>query len=313
MSIPGTHNSGTYDIFLSTAVGFAKCQDRSITDQMNAGIRFLDIRCRHIENAFAIHHGQVYANINFDDVLRQVRDFLSANPTEIVLMRVSNEHDAQDNTRSFTATFQSYVDKYPNLFWLNNGNNDPTLGLIRGKVVVLRDGPRNENIDGKYGLAYGGNFNIQDNCEVSTAEKKLSVAEMFEKTKNGQKRVINYLSGYSINLFTLKIPKDMAKEVNPLMSDLIVKNKPAYVGIIPADFTTDDLIDKVVGVNLCPSAGRYWWCDAAKDICVTGKHSCCGDLWQNQAEACNDCWHGCGYSNCIMNKGKWFGFVVLFF
>ena len=253
MSIPGTHNSGTYEILLPTAFGFAKCQDRSILDQLYAGIRYLDIRCRHFRNVFTIHHGLVYANINFDDVLRPVRDFLSANPSEAIFMRVANEHEAAENTRSFTATFQSYVDKYPDLFWLHNGNRDPTLRLIRGKVVVLRNGPRSQNIDWKYGLDFFGDFIIQDNYEASKAEKMKSVYDMFVRTQNGVRKVINHLSAVSTNIFTLKIPKAMAEDLNPYMIDLIVKNRPSYVGIVTADFPSDNLIDKVIGINLCQS------------------------------------------------------------
>ena len=49
ISIPGTHDSGArYDPPLLS--GTAKCQDLTIREQLNAGTRFLDIRCRHIDN-----------------------------------------------------------------------------------------------------------------------------------------------------------------------------------------------------------------------------------------------------------------------
>src|SRR5687767_7668450 len=59
-SIPGTHDSGA---LVEPVSGTAKCQNLSIADQLNAGVRFLDIRCRHINDAFAIHHGAVYQNM----------------------------------------------------------------------------------------------------------------------------------------------------------------------------------------------------------------------------------------------------------
>jgi len=65
-SIPGTHDSMA---LYEPVSGTAKCQNLSLGDQLNAGVRFIDIRCRHINNAFAIHHGSIYENANFDDVL----------------------------------------------------------------------------------------------------------------------------------------------------------------------------------------------------------------------------------------------------
>src|SRR5687767_170537 len=56
ISIPGTHDSGArFEPFPGTA----KCQNLTISQQLDAGIRFLDIRNRHIDNAFAIHHGNI--------------------------------------------------------------------------------------------------------------------------------------------------------------------------------------------------------------------------------------------------------------
>ena len=69
-SIPGTHDSGArFDPAL--APGTAKCQDLTIAQQLDAGVRFLDIRCRHIDDGFTIHHGEVYQNINFNNVLER--------------------------------------------------------------------------------------------------------------------------------------------------------------------------------------------------------------------------------------------------
>ncbi|WP_228453080.1 hypothetical protein [Chryseobacterium sp. CH1] len=56
ISIPGTHDSGAR-IDAPVVSGTAKTQDLSIAEQLNAGVRFLDIRCRHIDNSFTIIMG----------------------------------------------------------------------------------------------------------------------------------------------------------------------------------------------------------------------------------------------------------------
>ena len=72
ISVPGTHDSGATVEFPS---GTAKTQNLTIAEQLSIGVRFLDIRCRHIDDSFAIHHGPVYQKLNFDDVLNAVYAF----------------------------------------------------------------------------------------------------------------------------------------------------------------------------------------------------------------------------------------------
>jgi len=52
-SIPGTHE--TMALYESLS-GTAKCQNLSLSSQLDAGVRFVDIRCRHLNNTFVIHH-----------------------------------------------------------------------------------------------------------------------------------------------------------------------------------------------------------------------------------------------------------------
>jgi 1-phosphatidylinositol phosphodiesterase len=134
LSIPGTHDSGAlYENWSDTA----KCQNLTIAEQLNVGVRFLDIRCRHLNNAFVIHHGAVYQNQNFNDVLESVSSFLRANPSETVVMSVKPEHDAEGNNETFAETFKhTYKPNYPGLWYVEQAI--PKLGDVRGKIVLLR-------------------------------------------------------------------------------------------------------------------------------------------------------------------------------
>ncbi len=106
LSIPGTHNSGATIEKLS---GTAKCQNLTIGQQLDAGVRFLDIRCRHTNDGFTIYHGSVNQNLRFTEVLDVTLGFLTANPGETVIMSVKEAHKSENNTRGFEATFDSYV------------------------------------------------------------------------------------------------------------------------------------------------------------------------------------------------------------
>lgn len=137
LDIPGTHDSGAlYDHPLLEDT--AKCQYYGIWDQLNMGVRYLDIRCRMINNFFTIHHGMVYQHLNYDDVLTDCRNFLQANPGETILMHVKPEHTVEGCTKTFEEIFADYVRRYPNLFYQPSDNRFPFLGQTRGKIVLVR-------------------------------------------------------------------------------------------------------------------------------------------------------------------------------
>ena len=135
LTIPGSHDSGArFEPISGTAI----CQNLAIGDQLESGVRYLDIRLRQIDNALVVHHGAIYQHLNFDDVLGQVVGFLRAHPSETVIMEVSSEYDPSNNTESYEQTFLRYVanPSYHDFWWRDGAI--PTLGEVRGKIVLLR-------------------------------------------------------------------------------------------------------------------------------------------------------------------------------
>src|ERR1043165_5400306 len=66
LSIPGTHDSGArFDL----TQGVSKTQNLTIAEQLAAGVRYFDIRCRHVADQFLIYHGAVDQNQTYDEVL----------------------------------------------------------------------------------------------------------------------------------------------------------------------------------------------------------------------------------------------------
>jgi hypothetical protein len=132
ITIPGTHDSCAYN-----ASRISKCQNLTLQQQLEAGIRFIDIRCRQFHDKFELHHGAEYLHLNFDDVLKTCRDFLNGHKRECIIMSVKEEHDAAGNKKTFEEVFDEYVQSDPNLWSL--GNTIPTLSdKIRGRIVLLR-------------------------------------------------------------------------------------------------------------------------------------------------------------------------------
>jgi len=134
ITIPGTHDSCTFH-----ASPISKCQNLTLEQQLEAGIRFIDIRCRHFYDKFELHHGREYLHLNFDYVLDTCRDFLKRHERECIIMSVKEEYDPAGNKKTFEEVFEEYVasDPNPNLWYL--GNTIPTLSSqVRGRIVLLR-------------------------------------------------------------------------------------------------------------------------------------------------------------------------------
>ncbi|MFF4563656.1 phosphatidylinositol-specific phospholipase C domain-containing protein [Streptomyces sp. NPDC001435] len=182
LSIPGTHDTlaihggWLYPSAYETQENHGDSA-ATLTAQLNAGIRAIDIRVRVVGGAFAVHHTNVYQNANFDDVLSKARDFLAAHPTETVLLNLHGECDADtteggsgstsighcaDDPSDTTAAdrmriFGDYLARYPGLFYTPTVTGTstaamPTLDQARGRIVLTRfTGPRGQTYSG-YGL-----------------------------------------------------------------------------------------------------------------------------------------------------------------
>jgi 1-phosphatidylinositol phosphodiesterase len=240
LSIPGTHDSGAR---YEPVPGTAKCQDLTLEEQLNAGVRFLDIRCRHINDAFAIHHGFVYQNLNFDDVLGAVIGFLNANPGECVIMSVKEEYDATGNTRAFEQTFDSYVARNPGKWYLQPAL--PTLGQVRRQIVLFRRFQASAKPKGIDASSWpnsttfsSGVLRVQDNYSVSANDTKWNCfkAMLNEADHGGAGTLyVNFASGVQS---ILGIPNILlvSNDINSRLTSYFTSNTLGRYGIIVLDF-----------------------------------------------------------------------------
>lgn len=190
LSIPGTHDTMAF-----YGGDIAQTQTMSLENQLHSGVRALDVRCRHIENVFAIHHGIIYEKVFFDDVMNILVNFLAEHPSETVLMRVKEEYTPANNTRSFPETLDYYWARYQDYLWTPTSDN-PELAEIRGKIVILQNFPSGK----KYGINYNS-FQIQDAYNLSNNWDLYGKwAKIKEHLKNadegdGSTKYMHYLSG----------------------------------------------------------------------------------------------------------------------
>ncbi|MGI5398069.1 phosphatidylinositol-specific phospholipase C domain-containing protein [Streptomyces sp. CA-135486] len=240
LTIPGTHDAGARFGGL-----WAECQNTTIADQLNSGIRFLDVRCRVTGDSFAIHHGAAYQNLMFGDVLIACRDFLAAHPSETVLMRVKQEY-SEESDATFRRVFDNYLDNkgWRPLFRIGDGL--PTLGQARGKVVLIGDN------GGLPGLRWGdGNFfDIQDDWNAPPNAKYPKIEAHFRKAaQQPGKLYINFVSTSAY-----LPPRWNSDNLNPRVHTFINGAEASGwrgLGIVPLDFpnTRAGLVDSLVRHN----------------------------------------------------------------
>lgn len=253
LSIPGSHDAmALYEPFPGTT----KCQNLSLAEQLNAGVRFLDIRCRHVKNASAIYHGRVDQKASFDDVLNTCAGFLSSNPGECIVMSVKEEY-AGGNTRTFEETFDSYVSKKPGLWHL--GSSIPTLDSVRGKIVLFRRFKANaaEGIDASVWpdntTFTNRNMMVEDHYELKDNETKWKdVTNLFNCAFTGSSEMlyVTFASGYQKS--ALEIPKipAVADDINARLATYFKAHTEGRYGIVLMDFADSARCLQIIATNL---------------------------------------------------------------
>ena len=192
LSIPGTHNSPT----CHTALPSVRCQAVSVKDQLNNGVRFLDIRVQPenpddpskdglilVHSAFPI---SLTGNKYFRDMMNVVHKFLDANPSETVIISLKREGVGKATDQQLSKILHDHYANDSNRWFTDN--RIPTLGEVRKKVVLLRrfgldDSLKGENngkgwgIDGESwpdncadGTCSSGEIRVQDFYEVAESE-----------------------------------------------------------------------------------------------------------------------------------------------
>lgn len=89
--LPGTHDSGTYDMVSFIGQPWTQCQNLSLRGQLEAGARVLDLRIGFQSSEsgnerFILVHDTWRSETTVHDALEQVKGFCSANSGEVVLL-----------------------------------------------------------------------------------------------------------------------------------------------------------------------------------------------------------------------------------
>ena len=221
VSLPGSHDT------LSLGGGDAvRTQTMDLWNQLLAGIRVFDLRVSN-QNDLQICHGiaeQGYFLKN--DAIAVIHKFLGEHPKEFVVARIAQDKACTDSRQSkekirkldadatnvhasFYFNINQVFSQFPNLLWKGDQFKLPTLGQLRGKLLVIQ-AYRADTGMRDHGLVYFGCtnkicldswFKAQDKYELKTNwdlyGKWENVKDFLNRANadGGTNLFINHLSG----------------------------------------------------------------------------------------------------------------------
>lgn len=144
ISIPGVHDAATASVDLGTAGNSqAQCQQLTIHEMLYSGVRYFDLRM--VSGGIDGDHWLGFAHgptdcmyngeyLSFSSAKKWIDDFLNVNPRETVILQVNEE---RGGAGTIAKTLERLKD-WPRVYkWDRNAPKLPTLGEVRGKVLII--------------------------------------------------------------------------------------------------------------------------------------------------------------------------------
>lgn len=266
ITLPGTHGSGARNVVL----GYSKrCQNTSISEQLEDGYRFLDLRVaieetedgdklRLVNDSVDCHaSGGIFSNyLYFDDTVEDIYKFLQQHPTETIILSVNIEdtdYPIKDIQKLLLTQIKSNKD-----YWYTD-NQIPTLGDVRGRIILatrFNDEAASEitglnliwnqqdnrvAVDIPYELYVNDDYRfwVQDRYNYSVEDKYEAVVDGLENCEADENTLfINFVSTSGDG--KIGHPYGYAQVLNGFLMEYELKSETSY-GIVVVDFGTADL------------------------------------------------------------------------
>ncbi|XP_077984546.1 1-phosphatidylinositol phosphodiesterase-like [Glandiceps talaboti] len=248
ISIPGTHGS------VSCYGMNNECQHWPLYSQLKAGVRFIDIGCRHYGHRFAIHEGTNFQNTMFTPVVTEVVKFLENYESETVLFHVREEAIPHQTVQPMIDTLRSYFSFYPGRIKENMtfGLGKIKLGQVRGKVIFI------PNFDDQSLEPYAS-INVAGKRSIVRSLSDLDIGKRWDEIQTNLRKAISgkaedaFLTICGGNCGFIHCPSPYAIS-GPIQDhlDRFLKGLGGTrqrLGIIAMDFPREDLIHAVIETN----------------------------------------------------------------
>ncbi|KAL2891570.1 1-phosphatidylinositol phosphodiesterase [Ceratocystis lukuohia] len=263
LSLPGTHDTMTFSIPDEQL----QCQNHNLTTQLTAGVRYIDARTRLQGDQLGIYHSYQSTGHTFAEVMTIVFDFLDAHPSEAIVVRIKEEGPRLGNgTKSFEEAFNALRLDSPDLaprfekhlYMKPNPQAPlPTLGEMRGKILILQEFPATE----EYGIRWRSTHIVLEDLWIIPSLPHLEIKweaihrALVRSATEPDTNTALYLSHLSASIGVLPIeaaagPLDgTVVGMNDRTGTWLEKQPKARRGIVIIDFPGQALLDAVIGQN----------------------------------------------------------------
>ena len=252
-SLRDVNMPGSHDTMALYSIGdlAGQCQSLSLNDQLNVGVRFLDIRLKLDHNQLKAVHGIVDEKASFKQIDEIVESFLAKNNSEFIIMSVKEEAKASNSSISFEDALKEYVNKD---IYLKERTLPSKVGDVRGKILLLsRYANSTIGLDAFAGWQESTSFvlpnndiYVQDTFKINSAEQKQNeIISCFNESGHALK--INFLSAYRTDGFPPSYAPSAAKDINLWINKEISKYDDR--GIVLYDFVTSENMKVFFGGN----------------------------------------------------------------
>lgn len=269
INIAGTHDSATAYVAMEN---MARCQDKTIAEQLEMGIRLLDIRLTKKGEEFYLVHAiaDCYSDeaktkrLTFGEVLADCKSFLKGNPDETVIISIKQDRGLI-NRWFFPPFYDKYIRGDESSWYLSNAV--PTLGECRGKLVLMR---RCRVWKSFYKTAVGGlNFSFwPDQARKRMTAKKVKLSHNTKAivqdryglapkpkwvcSKSYLDSAVTDKNNLALHYISTSAKTDgnlvgTAEYINEKFMEYPLKKK---TGWIFCDFPTNELIEKIMTSNI---------------------------------------------------------------
>jgi hypothetical protein len=271
--LPGTHDSGAFAVSeLESWLGiagwlYAQTQETTLSQQLNLGIRVLDIRLYVTYDAFdeenSIYVSHTFrSNLTYAGCLAEVAEFLTENPTEFVylLVRIDEAHLLQENQETKMEFIESVM-LDSDVQWADIDSEKLktlTVNEVAGKVILIaKDTVLPENSEIPH-LSHGINYDV---CDVFQYSNQYSARQRIGAcfpAGNPSTTQTGVLYGFALDgQFDQLWPNITSRQMNDWFfynfeenPTWVSRKESAPVGILLIDFVNIDYATKMIQYNM---------------------------------------------------------------
>ena len=241
VNMPGSH-----DTMALYSIGdlAGQCQSLSLKDQLNLGVRFLDIRLKEDNNKLKAVHGFVDQKASFESITNTIEYFIEKHPQEFIIMSIKEEAKASNSNIPFEDSLKTYLDKD---IYLKDTNIPEKVGDVRGKILLLSRYPNStigipaySGWEDSATFALPNDIYVQDTYKITSAvDKQNQIVRCFYESGHALK--INFLSAYRTDSFPPSYSVSAAKDINPWINKEISNFNDR--NIVLYDFISEENMD----------------------------------------------------------------------